>query len=113
MLLAVFLHEDRVGEISVVRDTIEFRLAESYRALPNDDLGLNLAKSKRFEGVTLASFTRLGDKARLDLNVSELVGDTVARIRSTWKELRESLPLTHLARDTIERHWSRVPVMAL
>jgi serine/threonine-protein kinase HipA len=88
-----------------------YDLVSTIQYLPDDDLGLNLARSKRFEDVGLASFQRLTEKADLNVPIDSLVGDTVARIREGWAQLRSSLPMSDGEKKTIDAHFARVPVM--
>ncbi len=88
-----------------------YDLVSTIQYLPDDDLGLNLARSKRSEDVGLTSFQRLKEKAQLNVSIDSLVGDTVARIREGWAELRSSLPMSGEEKDKIDAHFARVPVM--
>lgn len=88
-----------------------YDLVSTIQYLPDDDLGLNLARSKRFEDVGLTSFRRLGEKAQLSVAIESLVLDTVARIREGWAELRPGLPMSDVEKAAIDAHFARVPVM--
>jgi len=88
-----------------------YDLVSTIQYLAEDDLGLTLARSKRFEDVQMASFVRLNDKAELGLDVPRIVTDMVARIRESWTALRAGLPMADREKETIERHWTRVPIM--
>jgi serine/threonine-protein kinase HipA len=88
-----------------------YDLVSTIQYIPGDDLGLNLAQSKRFEDVRLASFTRLADKARIDLDVVAIVRETSERIRAAWTDLRTTLPISEGQKEAIEAQFRRVPVM--
>jgi serine/threonine-protein kinase HipA len=88
-----------------------YDLVSTIQYLPDDDLGLNLAKSKRFEDVGLASFERLRDKARLEMPVTSIVRDAVTRIRSSWTALRPTLPWSDDEKAKLDAHLARVPLM--
>ncbi len=90
-----------------------YDLVSTIQYLPADDLGLNLAKSKRFEDVRLASFTRLVERAELGLDAVRIVGDMVQTLRSAWGRLRDDLPLPEDAKRRIEDHWTRIPMMGV
>lgn len=73
-------------------------LSPAYDIVPtvlyvgNDNLGMNLARSKRFEDVTLAAFARLADKAGWDPEVGRTrAADAVQRVVEAWPVLGELL----------------------
>ncbi|WP_141324566.1 type II toxin-antitoxin system HipA family toxin [Myxococcus sp. AB025B] len=99
-------------------DGIKATLSPAYdfvstiQYMPKDSLALNLARSKRFEDVTLASFERLARK--LDLPPDEVlstVKDTVAATLDTWSSLHPQLPLSTESKHRIEEHWKQVPLL--
>ncbi len=88
-----------------------YDLVSTVQYMPEDNLGLNLARSKRFEDVRMASFERLREKAELEVDVPSVVRDMVARIRRSWAEIRSELPMSDAEKLRLEAHWERVPVM--
>jgi serine/threonine-protein kinase HipA len=103
----------------IYRDGVHATLSPAYdlvstiEFLPNDDLGLNLAKSKAFADVDLASLERLARRAAIEIDVRSVVGQTVQQIRSTWAKRRNDLPMSSEAKLRIDEHWKRVPLMRL
>jgi len=89
-----------------------YDFVSTLQYLPNDALALNLAKSKRFEDVTLDSFERLARKLKLSPDeVLPVVKSTVSATLDTWSSLHPSLPLPDLFKQRIEAHWKRVPLL--
>jgi serine/threonine-protein kinase HipA len=88
-----------------------YDLLSTIQYLPNDDLGLNLARSKRFEDVRMESFERLARKADLDLNMRATVSRTVKRVRDAWGAFERDMPVAPEVRRTIEAHWKGIPIL--
>jgi serine/threonine-protein kinase HipA len=88
-----------------------YDLVSTIQYLPADDLGLNLARSKRFEDVSVTSFERLKDKAQLSIDVTAVATDMARRIREEWSRLRSDLPMSESEKLAIEAHWERVPLV--
>src|SRR5579872_310928 len=88
-----------------------YDLVSTVQYIPGDDLGLNLARSKRFEDVSLASFRRLADRARLEIDVGAIVRETAERIRGAWADLRTSLPMSEPQKAVVEAQLGRVPAL--
>lgn len=60
--------------------------------VPNDDLGLRLAGTKRFEDVTSASFGRLGERSGYGADTAtRRAKEAVARVMSNWLVLKDYL----------------------
>ncbi len=101
----------------LIEDGVHARLSPAYdllstiEFLPDDDLGLNLARSKRFEDIGMESFLHLGRKADLAVDVEAIVRSQVERVREAWTRLRADLPMVEVAKANIESHWGRVPLM--
>lgn len=89
-----------------------YDIVSTIQYLPDDDLGLNFARSKAFSDVTSQSFARLGEKAELAIDAVEVAKSTIARVRAAWVEHRRDLPLAEAAKDRIEEHWKRIPLMS-
>lgn len=78
--------------------------------IPNDSLGLNLARSKAWDGVTNEGFRRLARKVELPEDaVVAAVGETVARVRDAYRGVAADYPAA--TRDVLARHWARVPLL--
>lgn len=88
-----------------------YDLVSTVQYIPGDDLGLNLARSKRFEDVSLASFRRLAEKARLEVDVDAIVRETAERIHVAWAELRASLPMPDSQKAVVDAQLRRVPAI--
>jgi serine/threonine-protein kinase HipA len=74
-------------------------------------LALNLAKSKAFEDVTLASFQRLARKVGAEVaEVTEVVRASVAATLEAWRELRTELEVPRDYRTQVEEHLRSVPL---
>jgi serine/threonine-protein kinase HipA len=103
----------------IYRDGVRAELAPAYDLvatvlyMAEDELALNLAKSKRFEDVSLPSFRRLAEKAEFEgSRAEEIVRSTVARVRETWRRLSPDLPLADADKQRIETRWQDVPLMS-
>lgn len=80
--------------------------------IPDDFLALNLARSKAYEDVSLASFRRMARKLGLDQeDVAQRARAAARRIRDAWATVRAELPLTNEQQGAIERHWRRIPLV--
>lgn len=89
-----------------------YDLVSTIQYIPNDFLALNLAKSKRFEDVSLASFERLARKLDLSSDdVLPVVKSAVSAALDTWSSIRAELPIPELFKQRIEDHWKRVPLL--
>lgn len=89
-----------------------YDLVSTIQYIPNDTLALNLAKSKRFEDVSLTSFERLARKLELSTDdVLPVVRSTVSATLDTWSPLHPNLPLSSESKQRIEAHWKRVPLL--
>jgi serine/threonine-protein kinase HipA len=91
--------DGRRARLSPAYDLVPTRLF-----LPNDDLGLKLAGSRRFEDVTLESFRRLGERLGLggDLVVG-LVEAVVGSVVDAWPLLGDLVTPDELRRLTEHR----------
>jgi serine/threonine-protein kinase HipA len=79
--------------------------------LPDDDLGMNLADTKRFSEIDAAAIVRLASRARLPRKPAlDAALDMVARMREVWPSLASSLPLTREQGHAISAHMDRVPL---
>lgn len=102
----------------IYRDRINPALSPAYdlvstiQYLEDDDLGLNLARSKRFEGVRFESFARLQKKAELAIDAVATARETVTRVRDHWSKMRADLPMTEAEKVAIEAHFQRVPLLS-
>ena len=85
-------------------------LSPAYDIVPtvlyvqDDDLGLNLARSKSFERVRLEAFERLAEKAGSDGPAARRrAEDAVQRVLESWPVLSEILPVEKVTRLTERR----------
>ncbi|MFP2897377.1 HipA domain-containing protein [Corallococcus sp. 4LFB] len=89
-----------------------YDFVSTIQYMPQDQLALNLAKSKRFEDVSLQSFERLARKLGLgDEDVLPVVTGAVEVALDAWTTLRADLPMPELFKQRIEEHWKRVPLL--
>jgi len=98
-------------------DRTRARLAPAYdlvstiQYIEGDALGLNLAGSKRFEDVSLASFEKLARRLKVDpAQVISRVRSTVEAILDSWTKLRPELPIPETFKTRIDQHLKRVPL---
>lgn len=90
-----------------------YDLVSTLQYIPNDTLALNLARSKRFEDVTIQAFERLARK--LDLESAEVLRVVTSAVEATlqaWREKRNEPPLPEEFKQRIEAHWRKVPLLA-
>lgn len=97
-----------------VRATLSpaYDLVSTIQYMPHDTIALNLARSKRFEDVSLASFERLARK--LDLGSADVLPIVQAAVEATlqsWSDIQAGLPLPAEFKRRIEEHWKRVPLL--
>ena len=79
--------------------------------LPEDGTGLNISRTKSFEGFTVDELTHFAVKAALPKKlVLDTAKETVARFRDVWGSEAKNLPMSKAVKDVIEVHIQRVPV---
>jgi serine/threonine-protein kinase HipA len=91
-----------------------YDLVSTIQYMPNDTLALNLARSKRFEDVSLKTFERLAHK--LELGSDEVLPIVRAAVQATldsWSSLRSELPIPESYKQHIEEHWKKVPLLGM
>lgn len=90
-----------------------YDLVSTLQYIPNDTLALNLARSKRFEDVSVQTFERLARKLGLEgAEVLRIVKPAVEATLQSWRELRDNLPLPEEFKRRIEAHWQKVPLLS-
>lgn len=83
-----------------------------YVPAVDDNLALNLARSKQFRDVGAGSFQRMGRRLGLDPEaVAQRAREAAVRIRDAWLTVRADVPLTDEQRARIEVHWQRIPLV--
>jgi serine/threonine-protein kinase HipA len=103
---SLYYPDDTRAELSPAYD-----LVATVQYLSNERLALNLAKSKSFEDVSLASFQRLARKIGVDeAGVTELVRSSVAKTLAAWRELQGDLSVPAGYTKRIEEHLRKVPL---
>lgn len=86
-----------------------YDLVATIQYIPNETLALNLAKSKSFDDVTIASFQRLARKIGVDeAEVVGVVRETAARTLDSWRELREEPSVPRAYRARVDEHLRRL-----
>jgi HipA-like protein len=89
-----------------------YDLVSTIQYIPNDEIALNLARSKRFGDVSLESFKRLARK--LDLDHQDVLPTVKAAVEATlqsWQGIRADLPILESFKQRIEEHWKSVPLL--
>lgn len=90
-----------------------YDLVSTVQYLPNDEMALNLAKSKRWEDVGMEAFRRIARKiGDEEGRMVERVQAAVYAISTAWRESGPELGYTAEARDRLERHMARIPLLA-
>lgn len=81
-----------------------------YKA--DDTLALNFSKSKRWEDVSINSFSRLARKIGAEeASMVELVRSSVEIIRSVWDKSQKDLGYDQETRDILAGHMNRIPLL--
>jgi len=104
---SLLYHDRRNATLSPAYD-----LVSTIQHIKDDDLGLNLGKSKKFDEMSLERFEYFARRATLSFDVPKVVRETVAATRRAWTRVKADLPVTSEFKQTIERHWARVPIMS-
>ncbi|QRK06536.1 type II toxin-antitoxin system HipA family toxin [Archangium violaceum] len=89
-----------------------YDLVSTIQYMPNDTLALNLARSKRFKDVTMASFERLARK--LEVPAHFVITEVKLAVEATlqlWSDLRAELSIPESFKQRIEAHWKTVPLL--
>ena len=89
-----------------------YDLVSTIQYIPNETIALNLAKSKRFEDFSLASFEWLAKKLLLgNEDVLPTVKAAVEATLQSWSDIRAELPIPEEFKRRIEEHWKKVPLL--
>lgn len=89
-----------------------YDLVSTIEFIEKDELGLNLAQSKKWTDAGLRSFESLAVRVGADPgNVARLVKEAVARTLDAWPRVRGSASPILVAR--LADHWKRVPLASL
>jgi serine/threonine-protein kinase HipA len=89
-----------------------YDLVSTIQYMPSDTIALNLARSKRFEDVSSASFERLARKVDHDGGeVLRTVKQAVEATLQAWSQVRADLPIPEDFKRKIEEHWKTVPLL--
>ncbi|HLL00195.1 MAG TPA: type II toxin-antitoxin system HipA family toxin [Myxococcaceae bacterium] len=89
-----------------------YDLVSTIQYIPNDTIALNLARSKKFGEITLASFERLARKLELGTqDVLPIVRAAVQATLQSWSSIRADLPIPEEFKRRIEEHWKKVPLL--
>ncbi|UQA55361.1 type II toxin-antitoxin system HipA family toxin [Polyangium aurulentum] len=98
--------DDLHAELSPAYDQVA-----TVQYIPHEKLALNLAKSKSFEDVSLASFQRLARRLGLDEpEVTAAVQNDVAATLAAWRALRDHLSVPEAYRSSVDEHLARLPL---
>lgn len=103
----------------IYKDGINAELSPAYDLVstiqyhPSDALALNLGGSKRWEDVTKETFQIMARKAGIESSLmASWVEQSRTAIRDAWKKNRDDFGYDAEARENIERHFARVPLMS-
>ncbi|HYO70560.1 MAG TPA: HipA domain-containing protein, partial [Archangium sp.] len=89
-----------------------YDLVSTIQYMDRETLALNLARSKRFEDVSLETFERLARKLKLGSEeVLPTVREAVQATLDSWSTLRAELPIPESFKQRIEQHWKKVPLL--
>jgi len=89
-----------------------YDFVSTIQYIPNDTIALNLARSKQFGDVTLASFERLARKLELGgQDVLPIVKAAIEATLQSWSSIRADLPIPEEFKRRIEEHWKKVPLL--
>ena len=79
--------------------------------IEQDKMALNLAGSKAWDKVGMASFEFLAKRAGADAVRSKLVvRESIERVRSAWSSLESSA--SDVLKSRLSKHWAQVPLAA-
>ncbi|MCQ8116835.1 type II toxin-antitoxin system HipA family toxin [Methylomonas rosea] len=91
-----------------------YDLLSTIQYMPNDQLALNFAKSKRFEDVGIESFRRMARKLGEDeLRMVELVHASLDAVLSAWQNFNGDFGYDFSQRDIIESHFMQIPLVEI
>jgi serine/threonine-protein kinase HipA len=86
-----------------------YDLVSTIEFIEEDTLGLNLAGSKTWPEVSLASFEQLATRIGADpAHVAAVVREAVAKTRAAWEARKKEASETLVKR--LEKHWQRMPL---
>ncbi|QQP88541.1 HipA domain-containing protein [Skermanella sp. TT6] len=89
-----------------------YDLVSTIQYHPDDTLALNLGGSKRWEDVTGESFRRMARKAGIEEGLmAGWVDQARTAILDAWQKSRTDFGYNAQARENIERHLARVPLL--
>jgi serine/threonine-protein kinase HipA len=104
---SLIYRDPSIAELSPAYD-----LVSTIQYLPEDRLALNLAKSKDWKDIGIESFQRLARKIDVDEKLVEtLVRRAVESVLDAWKESASDFGYDSAARQVMERHMRRVPLL--
>jgi serine/threonine-protein kinase HipA len=90
-----------------------YDLVSTIQYLPNDTLALNLGGSKRWEDVTEKTFQGMARKVGIDASLMALwVDEARTAVLDAWQNSGDDFGYDAQARENIERHMTRVPLLA-
>ncbi|SMF97024.1 serine/threonine-protein kinase HipA [Methylomagnum ishizawai] len=89
-----------------------YDLVSTIQYIPNDKLALNLAKSKRWEDISMDSFRRMARKLGVEeRHMMAIVRVILDGIRSAWERSAKEFGYDSTAREILERHFKRIPLL--
>lgn len=88
-----------------------YDLVSTIAYQPNDQLALNLARSKAWSDVTQESFVRLARKLEIDAGVvTSEVKHAIADVRAAWQANRADLGYSGTIQQKIDQHLGSLPL---
>jgi len=101
-----FIYRD--GRTPALAPAYDYVCTKVY--LGDNSTGLAIGNARYFQAVTMEQFGRLAERARVSRTVVERAAEEmVERMRETWKDVRDGLPLAGM-RAAIEQQFERVPL---
>ena len=79
---------------------------------PARQLSLKLVSTREFNQIDRQTFRRLAERAELDpKRTLVLVDETLEKLRRSWKEIKDALPLPIDHARALQEHWKQVPIL--
>jgi serine/threonine-protein kinase HipA len=103
---SLIYRDGRTADLSPAYDMVS-----TIQYMPNDELALNLAGSKRWDSVALTAFERLAGKLGLDrAAVVDVARASIEAVLHAWHTEADQFGYTSAQRDRITQHLAAVPL---
>jgi len=106
---SVIYPDGRNAQLSPAYDLV----ATNTLVKARETLALNLGKTKEFESIEIGSFRRMARKLNLprESAFDDVVKETVARLQTSWLEIRGDLPASPSVKEEIARRLAELPLL--